>query len=204
MGSGVITRVDPQGHRGRRCRLSSLCCRWSPAGRVLQHQVGGRSVGGMDPQKHSFGCLHGASNFGNRNWFPFRFWLGDGRGRWSWPEPLFSTKLSLSSTVQQVSLLVSFCPPHSARAEMLNFNVPDVKSHCLSELMESGPSTFENQTLGLCLAGWVASPLHRFRPASLCSAHRLSALPTLFRVPLVYAWLWRVRSVSLLAVFWVI
>ena len=33
--------------------LSSLCCRWSPEGRALQHQEGGRPIRGMDPQKHS-------------------------------------------------------------------------------------------------------------------------------------------------------
>ena len=52
-------------HWGGRGRLSSLCCRWSPAGEALQHQrEAGRPVRGMDPQKHSIGYLHGASKFG--------------------------------------------------------------------------------------------------------------------------------------------
>ena len=28
------------------------------------------------------------------NWFPWGFWLGDGRGRWRWTEPLFPAELS--------------------------------------------------------------------------------------------------------------
>ena len=28
------------------------------------------------------------------NWFPLGFWLGDVRGRWHWPAPLFPTELS--------------------------------------------------------------------------------------------------------------
>ena len=39
-------------------------------------------MGGMDPQKHSVGCLHGTSKFGDGHWFPLEFWLRDGRGRW--------------------------------------------------------------------------------------------------------------------------
>ena len=57
----------------------------------------GRPVGGMDPQKHSVGCLHHASKFGAGNWcweILLGFQLGDGRGRWRWPAPLFPTKLS--------------------------------------------------------------------------------------------------------------
>ena len=56
---------------------------------------GGRPVGGMDPQKHSVGRLHGASRFGEGNWFPLEFWLGDGRGRWRLSEPLFPHRAEL-------------------------------------------------------------------------------------------------------------
>ena len=41
-----------------------LCHGWSPAGGAQQNWEGGRPVGGIDPQKHSVGCLHGASKFG--------------------------------------------------------------------------------------------------------------------------------------------
>ena len=54
----------------------------------------GRPGGGMDPQKHSVGCLCSTSKFGDGNWFPLGFWLGDGRGRWFWPVPLFPAELS--------------------------------------------------------------------------------------------------------------
>ena len=54
----------------------------------------GRPIRGMDPQKHSSGCLHSASKFCDGNWFPLGFWLGDGRGRWHWQVPLLPTKLS--------------------------------------------------------------------------------------------------------------
>ena len=82
-------------HRGRRGRLSSICLWWSPAGGALQHQEGGRPVGGLDPQKHSVGHLRGASKFGDGNWFPLGFQLGDGRGRWRWPVPLFPLRAEL-------------------------------------------------------------------------------------------------------------
>ena len=42
----------------------------------------GRPIGGMDPQKHSVGCLRGASKFCEGNWFPLGFsWrVGEGDG----------------------------------------------------------------------------------------------------------------------------
>ena len=51
----------------------------------LLRQEGVRpTAGGMDPQKHSVGCLRSANKFPGRNWFSLGFWLGDGRGRWCW------------------------------------------------------------------------------------------------------------------------
>ena len=74
----------------------------------------GRLVRGIDPQKHSIGCLHSASNYGDRNWFPLGFWLGDGRGRWRWPAPLFPVKLNSvfwgSTPLPPVVLLPSRSP----------------------------------------------------------------------------------------------
>ena len=49
----------------------------------------GRPVGGRDPQKHSVGCLRGASNFGDGKWFPLEFPLEDEGGKWRFPAPLF-------------------------------------------------------------------------------------------------------------------
>ena len=72
----------------------SASCQWSPVGGALQQGDGGRPIGGMDLQKHSVVCLHGASKFGDGNWFPLKFRLGDGRGRGCLPAPLFPTELS--------------------------------------------------------------------------------------------------------------
>ena len=129
-------------HRGGRGKLSSFCRQWSPAGGALQHWEGaGRPVRGMDPQKHSVGCLHGASKFPGRNWFPLGFWLGDGRGRWRWQASLFPAKLS--SVVRGSTALRPVVSSLSAlQAKLLTYNLPDVKSHWLSELTESGPSAF--------------------------------------------------------------
>ena len=140
-------------HRGRRGRLSSLFLQRSASGGVLWHREGVRpATGGMDPQKHSVGCLRGASKFPGRNWFPLGFWLGDGRGRWRRRAPLFPAKLS--SVVWGSTTLppLSYSPP-VFRAELFTYNLPDVKSRLLSEHTPSGPSTFASQTRGLCLAG---------------------------------------------------
>ena len=82
-------------HRGGRDRLSLLCFQWSAAVGALWHQEGGRPIGGMDPQKHSIGCLRSASKFGDGNWFPLEFQLGDGRGKWRLPAPLFPCQAQL-------------------------------------------------------------------------------------------------------------
>ena len=52
-------------------------------------------MGGMDPQKHTVGCLRGARNFGDGNWLPLEFLLGDGRGKWSFQAPLFPLRAEL-------------------------------------------------------------------------------------------------------------
>ena len=59
---------------------------------------------------------------------------------------------------QQLSLPLSSSPP-VLRAELLAYNLPDVKSRLLSEHASSGPSAFASQTRGLCLAGgWPLRP----------------------------------------------
>ena len=63
-------------HRGGRGRLSSLFLWRSASGGALQHWEGARPAGGMDLQKHSVGCLRGASKFPGRNLFPLGLWLG--------------------------------------------------------------------------------------------------------------------------------
>ena len=79
MGSGVLAGVDPQGAQGQEGQAQlaypSVIC----FGRGPDALGGNQSASrGMDPQKHSVGCLRGASKFPVRNWFPLGFWLGDG------------------------------------------------------------------------------------------------------------------------------
>ena len=143
-------------HRGRRGRLSSLCCRWSLAGGALQQQEGGRPVGGMDPQKHNLGCFRGASKFGDGNWFPLEFRLGGWEREMALASDfVFLPSSALSSRARQLSLPASSHPCRSLRAELLTFNIPDVKSRWMSELTQSSPSAFASQTSEAlpCLVG---------------------------------------------------
>ena len=132
--------------------------RWSPVGRALQHWEGGRPFGGMDPQKHRVRCLHGESKFREGNWFPLGFWLGDGRGRRHFPAPLFPA--TLSSVLWGSTTL-----PPALQAELLTYNIPDVKSHWLPEHILSGPSAFASQTQGLCLVWWAGCPSTTLTPS---------------------------------------
>ena len=95
----------------------------------MQHQEGGRQThqrdGSTEAQQWVFG---GASKFGEGNCFPLGFRLGDGRGRWRLPAPLFAAELNSFFRAQQLSLLVSSSPP-ALQAELLTFNIPYVKSH---------------------------------------------------------------------------
>ena len=104
---------------------------------------------------------------------------------------------------QQLSLPLSSSLP-AFRAELLTYDLPDAKSHLLWEHSPSGPSAFASQTWGLCLAGEPPLRPGWLPPASPWSAHRLAALPALFRGPLVCVWLRRLRSANPLAAFWVI
>ena len=104
---------------------------------------------------------------------------GDGTGERLCSPP----SCSLSSGAQQLPLPLSSSPP-ALQADLLTYNLPDVKSRLLSEHTPSGPSTFASQTRG-ALLGWQAAPPPWLPPASPWSTHRLSALPTLFCEPLV-------------------
>ena len=161
------------------------------------------AAGEVAPQKHRVGCLCGASQFPGRNWFPLGFWLGNGRGRWRCQAPLFPTKLSFvvrgSTTLPPVVL-----QPSRSLSRAVSLYPPDVKSRLLSEhTLSVLPLRFCKPDSGALLAQ-RAAPLPRLPPASPWSAHRLTALPTLFRGPLVCAWLRRLRSANPLAFFWVI
>ena len=72
-------------------------------------------------------------------------------------------------------LPLSSSPP-VLQADLLTYNLPDVKSHLLSKHTPSGPSVFASQTWGLCFAGGL--PL---RPGSLPPVRvaRTTSLPFL-------------------------
>ena len=116
MGSGVLASVDLQGAQGQEGQ-AQLIVPWSPAVGALQHREGGRPIGGMDPQKHSVGSLHGASKFGDRNWFPWDFtWEmgeGDGTGQ-CLCSPSELSSVFLGSTPLPPSVLLPSCSPSRA------------------------------------------------------------------------------------------
>ena len=108
--------------------------------------------------RSSVGCLCSASNFGDRNWFPLGFQLEG----WEREIALASAFVprraelclpGLSNFPSRYPL--TLCSP---RAELLTFNIPDVKSRWLSELTQSGPYAFASQTHRLCLARWAGCP----------------------------------------------
>ena len=149
-------------HRGGRGRLSLLCLWWFPAGGALQHLEGGRPIGGMDAQKHSVGCLCGASKFRDGNWFPLGFWLGDGQGRWPWPAPLFPTKLSSvfqGSTPLPPSVLL----PHPLRAEPSTLTFHKLNPAGCQNSLSPAPALLQARLWGLCLASGL--PLHHSAPS---------------------------------------
>ena len=82
---------------------------------------------------------------------------GDGAGEHLCSPP----SCALLSGAQQLSLPLS-CSPPVLRADLLTYNLPDVKSLLLSEHTPSGPSVFASQTQGLGFVGRL--PL---RPGSL-------------------------------------
>ena len=105
-------------------------------------------------------CVVQASSMrGTGSLWDFGWGVGEGDGA---SERLCSPpSCALSSGAQQLSLLLSSSPP-VLRADLLTYNLPDVKSCLLSEHTPSGPSTFASRTRGLCFAGGL--PL---RPGSL-------------------------------------
>ena len=138
-------------HRGGRGRLSSLFLQRSSGG-ALRHQEGVRpAAGGMDPQKHSVGCcgVQASSLAGTGSLWDIGWGMGEGDGA---GECLCSLPIcDLLSRAQQLSLPLSSSLP-ALRAQLLTYNLPDVKSRLLSEHTPSGPSAFASQTRGLCLA----------------------------------------------------
>ena len=153
-GSGVLAGVHRQGARGCEGQAQLASPSVIPSGGALWQREGVRpTAGGMDMQKHGVGCLPGASKFPGSNWFPLGFgWgmvEGDGAGKCLCS---LQAELCRLSGAQQLSIPLSSSPP-ALGAELLTYNLPDVKSRSLSKHTLSSPSTFASQTGGLCLAG---------------------------------------------------
>ena len=74
---GGSARCMGVGGAGSACFSSRDLLREGPCGTGRESDPS-PEAGGMDPQKHSVGCLHSASKFPGSNWFPLGFWLGDG------------------------------------------------------------------------------------------------------------------------------
>ena len=80
------------------------------------------------------------------------FGWGMGKGDGSGERLCSLPRCSLLSRAQQLSLQLSSSPP-VLRAELLTYNLPDVKCCLLSEHTPSSLSIFASQSPGLCLAG---------------------------------------------------
>ena len=177
--SGVLAGVDRQGAQGRERQAQLAYPLVICFGRGPEVPEGVRpTAGGMDPQKHSVGCLRDASKLPGRKWFPLGFWLGDGRGRWCWRVPLFPAKLS--SVVRGSTTLppVVLQPSHALSAELLTYNLPDVKSCLLSEHTPSSPSRFCQPDSGALLGRRAAPPLRSLLPVPVARTASPPFLPS--------------------------
>ena len=185
-------------HRGGRGRLSWLFLRTSTSGGAVCHQERVRpAAGGMDPQKHSVGCLRGAPKFSGTNQFPLGF------GGWGWAREMV---LACAFVPLQAELChpglnnsPSRCPPGFplSKQKLLTYNLSDVKSHLLSKHTPSGPSAFASQTRRLCFAGRL--PLH---PGSLPPVHGARTASPPFLPSSVGLSSMLVSGESVLLVFW--
>ena len=202
-GSGILAGVDRQGAQGREGQVQLAF----PS--EIRFRRGPAAPGGSQTRQRDGSAEAQRSVFAQCKHVPWQELVPFGilAGGWVREMALASAFVSGQTELchpgaQQLSLPLSSSSP-TLRAELLTYNLPDVKSRLLSKHTPSGPSAFTSQTRGLCLGGRLPF-LPRLPHTSPCSAHRLSALPTLFRGPLVCAWLQRLRSASLLVIFWVI
>ena len=94
MGYGLLAEVGPQGAQGREGQAQltlPLVVRFRRGPAAPEGTQTRRRDGSTEAQHWVFvQCKQVCDG----NWFPLGFWLGDGRGRWSFPEPLFPAKLS--------------------------------------------------------------------------------------------------------------
>ena len=158
-GSGILAGEDRQGARGAG-EAGSFCFSFSdpvwegPCGTGRESDL---PMEGWICRSTALGvCTVQASSLtGIGSLWDFGWGMGEGDGS---GEHLCSLpSCALLSRAQQLSLPLSSSPP-AVRAELLTYNLPDVKSRLLSEHTPSSPSAFASQTRGLCFAGRL--PLH--------------------------------------------
>ena len=121
--------------------LSVVPCRRGPAA-----PEGGRTLGAWTHTSTALGvCTVQASSVrGSGSLWNFYCGMGEGEGTCQCLcSPAELSSVFWGSTTLPSGVLSPYC---SLRAELLTFNIPDVKSHWLSELMESSPSAFASQT----------------------------------------------------------
>ena len=155
-GSGILAGVDQQGAQGREGQ-TQLAFPWEIRFGRGPVAPGGSQTrwrdGSTEAQRWVFS---GASKFPGRtgSLWDLGWGMGEGDGA---GKPLCSLpSCALSSGVQQLSFPLSSSPPF-LQAELLTYNLPDVKSRSLSEHTPHGPSAFASQTRG-ALLGWRATP----------------------------------------------
>ena len=153
-GSGVLAGVDQQGAQGREGQAQLAFPLEIHFGRGPAAWEGSQTRSqrdGSEEAQHFGVCVVQASSLtGIGSLWDFGWGMGEGDGA---GERLCSPpSCTLLSGAQQLSLRLSSSLP-ALRAELLTYNLPDVKSRLLNQHTPSGPSTFASQTRGLCLAG---------------------------------------------------
>ena len=121
-------------------------------------------------------CVVQASSLaGTSSLWDFGWEMGEGDGA---GEHLCSPlSCALSSGAQQLSLPLSSSPP-ALQAELLTYNLPDVKSHLLSKHTRSGSCALTNQTQGLCFAGGMPLCQGSLSPVRVARTSPLPFLPS--------------------------
>ena len=144
---------------------------------------------------------------GDRNWFPLGFWLGDGRGRWHWPPPLFP--MELSSVFQGSTTL----PPSVLSPSLLSESrAVDITFQMLSpsgcqNSGSPGPPLLQTRLRDSALQGGLLFHLPLPPAPSHQSVSCTPPLHTSYPLPWTSCLCLapeRVHSASLLVVFWIV
>ena len=174
-GSGVLAGVDRQGAQGGEGQVRLLFLWRSASGGALQHREGVRPTEGWICRSIALGvCVVQASSLaGTGSLWDFGWGMGQGDGT---GEGLFSLpSCALSSGAQQLSLPLSSSPP-VLQAELLAYNLPDVKSYLLSEHTPPAPSLLQASLRG---SAWPAcrpsAPAPSRQSIELAPPHRPSS-----------------------------